>query len=96
MAYDETNLKLIIQQLLNNHRVIGIKNRAQLLDDYFNLARAGMTPYSNALDLSSYLVHERDSVPWTAASESLSYIDTMLHDYPGYALWKVTIVHIEE
>ena len=74
---------------MKDHRQISIKNRAQIIDDYFNLARAGLTPYSHALEITRYLVNETDSVPWTAASEVFSYVDAMLIDYPGYNDWKV-------
>lgn len=84
------NLKMIQEQLMAAPAFIKIKNRAQILDDYFNLARAGMTPYSNAFELSRYLVNERDYVPWASASVAFDYIDTMLYGYPiGYPDWKV-------
>lgn len=39
--YDDNNWKLITQQLVTDHSVIHVINRAQILDDSFNLARAG-------------------------------------------------------
>lgn len=41
-------------------------NRAQLIDDYMNLARANMTSYANALTWTRYLVNESDYTPWAA------------------------------
>ncbi len=55
-------------------------NRAQLIDDYMNLARAQMTSYSNALALTRYLVNEADYTPWAAASNNVDFIDRMLYD----------------
>jgi aminopeptidase N len=52
--YDETNWKLIIQQLLQDHRAISELSRSQLIDDSLNIARMGSVPYSIAFELSSY------------------------------------------
>ena len=71
-----------------------VKNRAQIIDDYFNLARAGLTPYSNALELTRYLVRETEYVPWAAATTAFDYVDTMLYGSPiGYVNWKVCTMY---
>ena len=44
--YDETNWKLINQQLLQDHRAISELSRSQLIDDSLNIARTGSVPYS--------------------------------------------------
>lgn len=89
MLYDDTNLALILEQLMKDHDAISLSNRAQLMDDYLNLARAGMTPYSNALNVTKALANERDYVPWAAASTALEYVDQMLYTHSGYGDWKV-------
>lgn len=89
MAYDDTNLGLINNQLTENHLAIPPDNRAQILDDYFNLARANLTSYDNPLDLTQYLVKERDYAPWKAASVSMDFIDVMLFGLTSYNEWKV-------
>jgi len=73
VLYDDPNLTLIIQQLLKDNHVIPETNRAQLIDDYLNLARAGETSYVNALELTKVLDVERDYVPWRAASTALDF-----------------------
>lgn len=40
--YDSDNWAAIIQQMEDDHTTIDVKNRAQLLDDSFNLALAGL------------------------------------------------------
>ncbi|XP_046650885.1 aminopeptidase N-like [Daphnia pulicaria] len=77
--YDETNWKLIIQQLLQDHRAVSTLSRSQLIDDSLNIARMGSLPYSVALQLSSYLRAERDFAPWFSALTAFNYLDSMLY-----------------
>ncbi|KAF3426308.1 hypothetical protein E2986_02437 [Frieseomelitta varia] len=77
--YDEDNWKMIARYLsskdfLKIHRV----NRAALIDDAFNLARAGYIDYSIAFNLSKYLVQEIDYEPWVAAVNNLKFLNNML------------------
>ena len=88
--YDETNYGLILKQLLANHEAIPPKNRAQLLDDTLNIARANLVSYEQALDLTRYLVSERDYAPWTAAVNALDFVDIMLYGYPDFSEWIVS------
>uniref|UniRef100_A0A2A4J2H3 Aminopeptidase n=1 Tax=Heliothis virescens TaxID=7102 RepID=A0A2A4J2H3_HELVI len=78
--YDLQNWKLLIKILKDPARFqeIHIINRAQLVDDAMNLALTGRLDYRTALDVTSYLSHERSYVPWKAGLSALGYIDTML------------------
>ena len=89
VAYDETNYKLIAADLLANHVNVPLKNRAQLLDDSFNLALSKVVPYTSALELTLYLKNEIEYVPWRSVLTELDYIDIMLHQAPEFADWKV-------
>ena len=89
VAYDETNYKLIAADLLANHVNVPLKNRAQLLDDSFNLALANAVSYTSALDLTMYLKNEIEYVPWRSVLTELDYIDVMLSQSPEFADWKV-------
>ena len=51
-------------------------NRAQLIDDSMNLARAGLLPYDVALDLVNYIKLEPEYIPWDSALTSLYYLHT--------------------
>jgi aminopeptidase N len=82
--YDTDNWKLIINELHDNHDNIPPLNRAQLLDDALNLARAGKLSYSLALDLTLYLEHDKDYIPWAAALNALSFLDRRLTNNEGY------------
>lgn len=78
--YDQQNWKLLIKLLKDPLRFqeIHIINRAQMIDDAMNLALTGRLDYKTALDVTSYLLHERSYVPWKAGLSALGYIDTML------------------
>ena len=89
MAYDVTNYGLIRDQLVSNHKTFLDNNRAQLLDDAFNLALVELVSYSQALDLTLYLKNEQQYVPWTSVLSELNYIDTMLYNFAEFANWKV-------
>ena len=58
MNYDLRNWDLLAQQLLNDPREISVINRAQMIDDSFNLARAGLLDYSVTFNITSYLQRE--------------------------------------
>lgn len=91
VAYDETNYGLISDQLIADHSQISIINRAQLLDDTFNLAKLDIVSYKQALDLTLYLKYEAEYVPWHAVVNELDYLDTMFYREELYPDWKVSI-----
>uniref|UniRef100_A0A182R8C8 Aminopeptidase N n=1 Tax=Anopheles funestus TaxID=62324 RepID=A0A182R8C8_ANOFN len=88
--YDERNWQLIVKHLQDKSKFksIAASNRAQLIDDALNLARAGYLDYAVALNVTRYLVHETDYVPWKAAIAALNYIDSMLIRTRNYGLFK--------
>ncbi|XP_063229950.1 aminopeptidase N-like [Bacillus rossius redtenbacheri] len=77
--YDEENWRRIAAHLGGDgHQSIHVLNRAQLLDDSLNLARAGLLDYKLALDVTRYLSRETDYLPWTSALNNLAFIDRRL------------------
>lgn len=92
--YDLQNWKLITQFLNDPQKYaeIAAANRAQLIDDAMNLARADFLDYTVALDVTKYLRHEREYVPWKTAISNLLYIDSMLIRLPDYHLMKVICI----
>ncbi|XP_051974431.1 thyrotropin-releasing hormone-degrading ectoenzyme-like [Xyrauchen texanus] len=76
--YDLHNWRLLIQQLMTNPTIISVGNRAGLIDDVFNLARAGYLPQKVPLQIISYLSQESDFLPWHAASRALYQLDKLL------------------
>lgn len=45
--------------------------------------------YKIALDLTEYIKHEREYVPWAVALRSLAYIGTMLSSRSSHELYQV-------
>ena len=89
MNYDSRNWQLINEQLMSHHTTIPIINRAQIMNDALNLARAGLLDYDTALGLTRYLERETDYLPWKSTIMALSYVDSMLRRTSGYSHLKV-------
>lgn len=90
MNYDRKNWQLIIKHLnKDSFRNISTVNRAQLIDDALNLARAGRLDYAIALNVTSYLAHETEYLPWKAAFNAMDYLDIMLIRTSSYDKFRV-------
>lgn len=73
--YDDTLWSEIESALQSeNFGGIHVLNRAQIVDDVLNLARAGGVSYTRALDVVSYLANENEYYPWYSALTALSYL----------------------
>ncbi|XP_037803557.1 LOW QUALITY PROTEIN: aminopeptidase N-like [Penaeus monodon] len=84
--YDDHNWNLLVQQLKDDHEVIHVVNRAQIIDDAMNLARAGQLSYTTALDVFTYLGKEREHLPWMSGVSNLNYVMLMFkrtHAFPA-------------
>ncbi|GAB1862315.1 Aminopeptidase [Camponotus japonicus] len=93
--YDRTNWQMIIKQLnKQNFKDISTINRAQLIDDALNLARAGNLDYSIALDVTSYLAHETEYLPWKAAFSAINYLNDMLIKTQGYDKFRLYVLKL--
>ncbi|XP_077938220.1 aminopeptidase N-like isoform X1 [Gasterosteus aculeatus] len=75
--YDLGNWNRLVEVLSNNHTLIPVINRAQLVDDAFNLARAKMISTVLALDTTKYLIKETDYMPWESALSNLDFFYLM-------------------
>lgn len=90
MNYDIDNWNALIKQLNDSHTEVHVLNRAQLIDDAFNLAKTGHLNYSVLLNLSKYLKKENESLPWYSAMNGFSYlIEKMPRNNIGYDILKV-------
>uniref|UniRef100_A0A3Q3ESM7 Aminopeptidase n=1 Tax=Labrus bergylta TaxID=56723 RepID=A0A3Q3ESM7_9LABR len=69
--YDLQNWDRLLSLLNTDHQVI--INRAQIIDDAFNLARAKIINTTLALRTTTYLSRERDYIPWESALRNLDY-----------------------
>ncbi|XP_062562501.1 aminopeptidase N-like [Armigeres subalbatus] len=82
--YDKQNWELIIDTLHTNPLSIHRANRAQLIDDAFNLARSERLDMSIALKLLAYLRLETEYAPWAAANNVLNYFYNKLQGTVHY------------
>uniref|UniRef100_A0A8C1PHQ6 Aminopeptidase n=1 Tax=Cyprinus carpio TaxID=7962 RepID=A0A8C1PHQ6_CYPCA len=85
--YDLHNWRLLIQQLMSNPTIISVGNRAGLIDDVFNLARAGYLPQNVPLQMILYLAQETEFLPWHAASRALYQLDKLLDRTEDHSLF---------
>ena len=93
VLYNEENYKLLTNYLNSeNHKNIHVLNKAQLLDDSLNLARAGVLNYSIALDLTTYLERETDFIPWVSYFRALTFLNTRLTGTKDHENFKVTLL----
>ncbi|XP_037623574.1 aminopeptidase N-like [Sebastes umbrosus] len=75
--YDADNWDRLLNVLRTDHKLIPVINRAQLVDDAFNLARAKIIPTVLALNTTKYLDIERDYMPWESALSNLDFFYLM-------------------
>ncbi|KAL0978005.1 hypothetical protein UPYG_G00164630 [Umbra pygmaea] len=75
--YDPGNWDRLITQLSTDHEVIPVVNRAQIVDDAFNLAKAKKVSTSLALSTTLYLQKEREYMPWEMVDRNMGYFFLM-------------------
>ncbi|XP_071631576.1 aminopeptidase N-like [Temnothorax longispinosus] len=92
--YDRTNWQMIIRQLKQNFTRISANNRAQLIDDALNLARAGKLDYNIAFDVISYLVREIEYFPWRAAFRGIDFLKDMLIKTPSHDKFSLFVLKL--
>ncbi|XP_062535564.1 aminopeptidase N-like [Armigeres subalbatus] len=84
--YDSVNWAALIEVLKsNNSNTIPVINRAQLVDDASNLAKAGELSYEIALSLLEYLERESEYIPWSTAYNALIHLNRMLSSNINYS-----------
>lgn len=75
--YDSDNWERLLAKLSSRHLDIPVINRAQLIDDAFNLARAKMVNTTLALRSTKFLDKEVEYMPWETARRNLNYFYLM-------------------
>ena len=83
---------MIIKQLKDDHTKIHVINRAQLMDDAFNLARVGLINYDLLLEMAEYLRMETEYFPWHAAFSGFAYLNNMLAESESYGDFQVNLL----
>ncbi|XP_063781891.1 aminopeptidase N [Pseudophryne corroboree] len=87
--YDDGNWDRLIDQLKRNNSEIPLINRAQIIDDAFNLARAKIIQTTRALETTTFLSEEVEYMPWQAAISNLNYFTQMFDRTEVYGSMKV-------
>ncbi|XP_067451850.1 aminopeptidase Ey-like [Thunnus thynnus] len=75
--YDLQNWERLLAKLSSKHEDIPVINRAQIIDDAFNLARAKMVSTTLALRTTKFLHKEVEYMPWQTANRNLDYFFLM-------------------
>ncbi|XP_041800155.1 aminopeptidase Ey-like [Chelmon rostratus] len=75
--YDSNNWERLLAKLNSKHEDIPVINRAQIIDDAFNLARAKIVNTTLALRTTQFLINEVEYMPWQTASRNLDYFFLM-------------------
>ncbi|XP_071424308.1 aminopeptidase N [Pithys albifrons albifrons] len=75
--YNQENWNQLLNQLSTNHSAFPVINRAQIIDDAFNLARAKYVNVTLALSTTRFLSKETAYMPWQAALNNLKYFELM-------------------
>lgn len=88
--YDEKNWDRIIDYLnSDDYGNINRLNRAQLIDDAFNLARSGRLDYSIPFELAKYLKRETDYFPFYSYFTALNFVSLELAGSDQFDQFKV-------
>ncbi|CAF1400989.1 unnamed protein product [Adineta ricciae] len=87
--YDRENWMKLIQQLKSDHHKFSIVERAGLVDDALNLARANILPASLVFDLLEYSDFEESYIVWERILSGLNYMEQMIApSSPGFYLYE--------
>jgi hypothetical protein len=88
--YDSQNWRLLMNQLYRDHTVIGPVNRAELVDDAFNLGYAEWIDQLLFFDMIKYLQKEADPLPFVTAFSGLNTVANLItNDYEVNKLFQV-------
>ncbi|XP_014776693.1 uncharacterized protein LOC106873725 [Octopus bimaculoides] len=86
--YDLSNWEALINQLKTNHTVIPAISRAQLINDAWSLAKAGMLSKEMPFKLLEYLEHEKDDIPLNAIVTETDFLRNLLRKKPIFGLFE--------
>ncbi|XP_008283094.1 aminopeptidase N-like [Stegastes partitus] len=75
--YDDGNWERLLNKLNSQPKDIPVINRAQIIDDAFNLARARIVDVTLALRTTKFLDKEVEYMPWETTTRNLNYFYLM-------------------
>ncbi|CAG9770646.1 unnamed protein product [Ceutorhynchus assimilis] len=104
--YDTDSLARIFRVLNNadTYTQIPVLNRAQLIDDLFNIAKYYVErqegykdrPYENAFSFVQYLKHEEEYLPWHTFLKEVQYLLNNLEDETTLKTLKADVLELIE
>ncbi|XP_076309927.1 glutamyl aminopeptidase-like isoform X2 [Tachypleus tridentatus] len=97
VMYEENEWRTFTEVLHQDHLKLHARDRANLLDDGFSLARIGLLNSSIVLDMANYLQKEIHYVPWATAFSHFRELSFLLHNttvYPLFQLYVVELLHL--
>lgn len=83
--YDEAHWNTLAKTLNADGAKIDVNNRAQLIDDAFNLALTGRLNYSIVFNLVKYLKKETEYAPWAAFQRGIATLKRYLSAQKEYS-----------
>ena len=92
--YDRQTWGKIINCLHRNHKGMHVQNRAQILDDAFSLAKAGLLDYNIALNISTYLHKEEDPMPLKVGIHNIGFVTRFLTRTESWADLSAYVSHL--
>jgi len=82
-------------QLLIDRKAFTDVERANLLSDSQALSRAEQLAYDTTMDLTKYLIHEDDFLPWDSVLSPFNHISNMLYtEIEDYILWQEYVIYV--
>ncbi|BFZ00928.1 hypothetical protein BsWGS_03967 [Bradybaena similaris] len=78
--YPTGNWLALSRQLNTHHTVIPVIHRAQIINDAWNLAKAGYVELNTAFAVVEYLSKEDIYLPWFTAMKEFKYVAAMLEN----------------
>lgn len=89
VQYDLTNYHLLSEAMFRNISLFPETNRAQLLDDLYNLARTNRQSYATALRAARFLEFDTSYISWYPAITMFTSIDNSFHGHESYPRFRV-------
>lgn len=89
--YDSSLWDLIVEQLDRDGDAfdqIHLFNRAQLIDDSYHFARAGLLNYDTTLRVMNYLEKETDYIPWSSTNRANTNLNRWLSGSSVYSQYQ--------
>ena len=91
--YDLELWNLIIKQLNLEYNVVHVRNRAQLIDDAFHLARGERVHYGIIFGLMNYMWQEADYFPWVVSNRAKTSLNRWLMSSSVYSQYQRFVRH---